>query len=112
MAELRLRVKPKPGDRDPIAADYETIEYEEDLIDHYNATDSEEGKFVANNYIWWEIEKKAQQFSWIWWILQMMRMTALTITYLEDIQTLAGTLHLIHSFFLSKYISPNKLSFS
>lgn len=46
MAELKLRVKPKPGERDPIPADYESAEYEDDLLNNYNTTDSEEGKLL------------------------------------------------------------------
>lgn len=30
MSELRLRVKPKPGDREPTPADYESIEEDDD----------------------------------------------------------------------------------
>lgn len=30
MSELRLKVKPKPGDREPIPADYESIEDEDE----------------------------------------------------------------------------------
>lgn len=36
MSELRLRVKPKPGDREPTPADYESIEEDEE-----NAIDAE-----------------------------------------------------------------------
>lgn len=32
MSELRLRVKPKPGDREPTPADYESIEEDEENI--------------------------------------------------------------------------------
>lgn len=45
MSELRLKVKPKVGDRDPMPADYESAEYEEDLLNTYNGTDSDEGTF-------------------------------------------------------------------
>lgn len=33
LSELRLRVKPKPGDREPTPADYESVEEEEDIDD-------------------------------------------------------------------------------
>lgn len=33
ISELRLRVKPKPGDREPTPADYESVEEEEDIDD-------------------------------------------------------------------------------